>query len=490
MNHRFRIAVVILLGNAGVLLCQDNPHGNISVPCNTCHSTESWKVELASTRFDHAKTRFALSGQHLTVPCRQCHATLKFSEAPVRCASCHDDIHRGELGLACDRCHTPQSWLIADMPRRHAQTRFPLTGMHLNASCEQCHVQQQKHQYVGLSIECYSCHKKDYQATVAPAHVASGISTECASCHSVQATTWGGSFDHAQTGFILAGAHAQASCGDCHTANRFRETPRECYSCHQSNYAATRNPPHVAAGFGTTCGQCHSASTSTWGGSFNHAQTGFALNGVHGATTCVSCHAGGRFKGTPTDCYGCHQGDFTATTNPAHVAAGFPTACVNCHSASAASWSSTFAHAQTGFALTGAHATATCASCHAGNRFKGTPTDCYACHQQDYTGATNPVHSPGSFPTACVTCHSTSAWRPSTFNHSTYFPISAGSRHAPGRWNACSDCHTSPTNFAVFSCLNCHEHNQTSMDSKHSGRNGYKYESQACYNCHPRGNGG
>ncbi len=282
------------------------------------------------------------------------------------------------------------------MPRRHAQTRFPLTGGHLNASCEQCHIQEQKHQYVGLSIECYSCHAKDYQAAVAPPHAASGISTECASCHSVQATTWGGSFNHAQTGFILAGAHA--------------------------------------------------------------------------AATCASCHAGNRFKGTPTDCNSCHQNDYTATKNPAHAAAGFPTTCIDCHSANAASWSSSFAHAQTGFALAGAHTTATCASCHVGNRFKGTPTDCYACHQPDYTGALNPVHSSGSFPTTCVTCHSTSAWRPSTFNHSGFFPISAGSSHAPGRWNACSDCHTSATNFAVFSCLTCHEHNQASMDSKHSGK--------------------
>ena len=617
---------------------QDNPHGELSVSCNACHTTDSWRVDLSAITFDHGHTSFPLAGQHQSVPCRQCHASLTFSAAPGRCASCHEDIHRGELGMSCDRCHTPQSWLVPDMPRRHAQTRFPLTGFHLTAQCEQCHVSEQKHQYVGVSAECYACHRKDYQATVAPAHASSGISTDCILCHSSRAISWGGSFDHASTGFPLAGAHATAACGACHTANRFVGTPRDCYSCHQSSYTATTNPPHAAAGFSTNCEQCHSATAASWTGSFNHTQTGFALTGIHATATCNACHAGGRFKGTPTDCYSCHQADFTATTNPAHVAGGFPTNCVQCHAATAVSWNASFDHTQTGFsltgihattacaschpanrfkgtptdcygchqadfvatnnpahvaagfpttcvtchlanasswnasfdhtqtgfsltgihattacaschpanrfkgtptdcygchqadfvatnnpahvaagfpttcvtchlanasswnasfdhsttgfALTGAHATGSCVSCHAGNRFAGTPTDCYSCHSADYTGATNPVHTPGAFPTTCVTCHTTTAWQPSTFNHTTYFPISAGSTHSPGRWSTCADCHTNPTNYAVFSCLNCHEHVQTTMDSRHARVSGYSYDSQACYRCHPRGSGG
>lgn len=564
MSRQFWIAVILFLGTFGMTYSQDNPHGEISVPCHTCHTTESWKLDLSSLQFDHAKTPFPLVGQHLTLPCRQCHASLKFSEAPGRCASCHEDIHRGELGLACDRCHTPQSWLIADMPRRHAQTRFPLTGMHRNAACEQCHLFQQKHQYVGLSVECYSCHKKDYQATVAPAHVTSGINTDCVMCHSTQAISWGGSFKHAETGFPLAGAHAATACGFCHQGGRFRGTSRDCYgchqpdyaaatnpahvpagfgtncvqchsasatawgasfnhstigfplagghlaascischaggvfkgtptacySCHQNDYAAATNPAHVPAGFGTNCVQCHSASATTWGGSFNHALTGFPLTGGHVAASCISCHTAGRFKGTPTDCYSCHQPDYAATTNPAHGPAGFGTNCVQCHSASATSWGGTFNHAQTAFPLTGAHTTTTCISCHAGGVFKGTSTNCYSCHQQDYAGATNPVHSGGSFPTTCATCHTPSAWIPSTFNHTPYFPISAGARHSPGRWTACSDCHTNPVDYKVYMCLNCHEHAKTTMDSKHAGRANYQYLSSACYSCHPRGTAG
>ncbi|HKJ01704.1 MAG TPA: hypothetical protein VJ997_04595, partial [Longimicrobiales bacterium] len=66
-----------------------------------------------------------------------------------------------------------------------------------------------------------------------------------------------------------------------------------------------------------------------------------------------------------------------------------------------------------------------------------------------------------------------------------YFPIYSGKHR--GEWNSCGDCHTTPTDLSVFSCLTCHEHNQKDMDDKHKGRSGYVYESGACLSCHPRG---
>jgi hypothetical protein len=483
---RWLLFALAFLGLSSEVVSQESPHGPLALPCITCHSTESWAVDLVKARFDHAQTGFPLTGQHMAVSCRQCHVSLKFSTTPQRCSSCHEDIHRGELGLACDRCHSPQSWLVNDMPRRHAQTLFPLTGRHLAVSCEECHVQQQKHQYTGLSIACYSCHKKDYVATVTPPHAATGIGTECANCHSPQAISWGGNFNHEQTGFFLLGAHVQLGCNACHTANRFGGTPRDCYGCHQKDYAETANPAHAAAGFGTNCVQCHAANSMTWGTSFNHSQTGFPLTGAHTSVACITCHPGGRFAGTPTDCYSCHQSDYAGTANPSHAAAGFGTNCVQCHAANSMTWATSFNHSQTGFPLTGAHSSVACITCHPGGRFAGTPTDCYSCHQQDYASASNPLHTPASFPTTCVTCHTTTAWSPSTFNHTYYFPISSTSTHRPGRWNACSDCHTNPTNYMVFTCLTCHAQNR--MDSEHSGRPGYQYVSSACYSCHPRGN--
>jgi hypothetical protein len=44
-----------------------------------------------------------------------------------------------------------------------------------------------------------------------------------------------------------------------------------------------------------------------------------------------------------------------------------------------------------------------------------------------------------------------------------------------------------PNSFGVFSCLTCHEHNQSEMDDEHDDVPGYVYESTACYGCHPTG---
>jgi hypothetical protein len=69
-------------------------------------------------------------------------------------------------------------------------------------------------------------------------------------------------------------------------------------------------------------------------------------------------------------------------------------------------------------------------------------------------------------------------------NHDAqFFPIYSG-RHQ-NRWTRCSDCHSQPSNFTVFSCLGCH--GQTETASHHGGVSGYLYDSNACLSCHPRG---
>jgi len=393
------------------LTAQDSPHGKLSLPCENCHNAESWKVDRGTMAFDHGKTRFPLAGQHQALACRSCHQSLKFRDAAEQCGSCHGDVHRGELGALCERCHTPQSWLVEDMPQRHSQTRFALLGAHRTAACRECHVTQEANQFRGTPTDCYSCHRQQYEATLAPAHIPSGIGSDCASCHNIDALRWGGTFNHAVTGFPLTGAHMAVACNECHRSNRFRGTPRECIQCHQSDYNATTDPAHAAAGFSTACVPCH--TTTAW-----------------------------------------------------HPAA--------------------FDHNASAFPLTGAHANVACTHCHASG-YKGTPTDCFACHQQDYTASTNPAHATQGFSTLCQQCHSTSAWRPSTFQHDSFFPISAGSKHPPGRWNACTDCHQVAGNFQAFTCISCHEHAQATMDTKHSGVRNYQYSSPACYQCHPRG---
>jgi hypothetical protein len=117
----------------------------------------------------------------------------------------------------------------------------------------------------------------------------------------------------------------------------------------------------------------------------------------------------------------------------------------------------------------------------------GKPTTCSSCHIAKYTATTNPIHSAAGFPTTCEQCHTTTTWLGATFNHdASFFPIYSGKHN--GRWSVCADCHTSPSNYAVFSCFQCHL--KPAMDSHHQGRAGYKYDSPTCYACHPKGSAG
>ena len=387
-----------------------NPHGQLNISCENCHTLDSWKPIRRIPEFDHNKTGLPLRGLHAGVACRLCHLDLVFKNVGTTCADCHADIHRRQFGAKCEECHTVKGWDVARQSVREHQNRFPLIGAHAAVDCHTCHKGAAVGQFTGLNVECVSCHLTDYQ----------------------------------QTKVI----------------------------------------DHPSAGFPTTCEICH--AMDSWSGArFDHARyTGFALTGAHVTLACTACHVGGRYAGTPIDCYSCHQQDYAGTTNPNHVAAGFPTTCSTCHNTS--SWSgASFDHTRfTGFALTGAHATLACTACHVGGRYAGTPTDCYSCHQQAYANTTNPNHTAAGFPTTCATCHTTSTWTGASFNH-TWFP-----RNHHGA-DTCGDCHTNPSNYAAFTCFNCHPHDdKTSTDSKHQGVAGYVYNSINCYSCHPTGRAG
>jgi hypothetical protein len=281
--------------------------------------------------------------------------------------------------------------------------------------------------------------------------------------------------------FPLVGQHTQQACTACHKNNVFAGTPRDCVGCHRDAYNRTTSPPHAAAGFGTTCETCHKASDPGFrGATFNHA-TVFPLVGQHAQQACAACHKNNVYRGTARDCVGCHRSAYDRTTSPPHASAGFGTSCETCHKATDSSFrGATFNHA-TVFALVGQHATQACAACHKNNVYRGTARDCVGCHRTNYDRTTSPAHAAAGFGLTCETCHraTDSTWRQGTFNHR--FPIT-------GRHNApCSTCHQAGQAYQNFTCLTCHEHDQASMDRQHRGRNGYRYESRACYSCHPNG---
>jgi hypothetical protein len=89
---------------------------------------------------------------------------------------------------------------------------------------------------------------------------------------------------------------------------RYTGTPRDCYSCHQANYAATTNPNHQAAGFPTQCQSCH--TTTAWRpASFDHDGRYFPIySGKHRGewSSCSECHvSSGNYKAF--ECIFCHE---------------------------------------------------------------------------------------------------------------------------------------------------------------------------------------
>jgi hypothetical protein len=247
------------------------------------------------------------------------------------------------------------------------------------------------------------------------------------------------------------------------------------------------NPNHVTSQFPTTCDDCHS-ETAWIPATFDH-NTVYPLTGGHAiiANDCNICHQG-NYNNTPNTCDGCHMPDYNQTTNPNHPSIGLPVDCNMCHTTDPNWMPATFPIHNQFYPLNGAHAAIAnnCVDCHNGN-YNNTPNTCYGCHQSDYNNATNPNHQTAGFPTDCEQCHNENAWSPSTFDHDgMYFPIYSG-KHKD-EWNQCNECHTTPGNFAVFSCIDCHEHDDpVESADDHQGVSGYVYQSSACYACHPNG---
>jgi len=449
--------------------------GNFSRNCQVCHNSSNWRP----ASFDHNLSRFPLTGAHAAVACDQCHLNNKFTGTSTDCFSCHQNGFQqvanpnhvaANFSHTCTICHTTSGWKPAVFD--HNKTRFVLQGAHVTVACNQCHV---NNRFAGTPSDCFSCHQTDYQKTTNPNHVAGNFSRNCQVCHN--SSNWRpASFDHNLSRFPLTGAHAAVACNQCHVNNIFTGTPTACYSCHQTDFQAARNPNHVAAKFSQTCTDCH--ITAAWKpATFDHTKTRFPLLGAHATTACNQCHVNNIFAGTPTNCYSCHQADYQNTKNPNHVASNFSQTCQTCHNNNA--WRpASYDHNLSRFPLTGAHLAVACNQCHVNNIFMGTPTACYSCHQTDFQAARNPNHVAAKFSQTCTDCHTTSAWKPSTFNHNTTaFPLLGA--HVTV---ACIQCHVNNIYKGTPTlCYSCHQSDyQNTVNPNHVAA---KF-SQTCTDCH------
>lgn len=201
----------------------DDPHEmRFGTDCGACHLTDGWE----DATFDHNLSVFRLEGEHAEASCEDCHQNGVYMGTPTDCFSCHqqDDEHEGRFGTDCGGCHTPFDW--EDATFDHDRSSFPLTGAHINVTCEACHTTRQ---FAGLSSQCVSCHTDpDFHLGV--------FSTSCVDCHST--TAWSPArfnLSHPEPRVDEEGTgvnHGGTTCRTCHPSTVRSYT---CLTCHSDN---------------------------------------------------------------------------------------------------------------------------------------------------------------------------------------------------------------------------------------------------------------
>jgi hypothetical protein len=111
--------------------------------------------------FDHARTRFPLTGAHERTDCERCHAGGVFAGTPAQCGACHlrgaalaetsKPLNHVPTTNACDDCHTTSTW---------SDVRF---------------------QHIGLTTPCASCHNNVFARGQGPDHIPAPAT--CDLCH-------------------------------------------------------------------------------------------------------------------------------------------------------------------------------------------------------------------------------------------------------------------------------------------------------------------
>jgi hypothetical protein len=377
----------------------------------------------------------------------------------------------GNLNIPCQNCHTSVGWKpIRAVPEfDHDKTSYPLRGLHQGVSCTQCHA---KPVFSNTGTHCADCHADIHRRQ---------MGANCEQCHTVKG--WNIVLQRVRehdNRFPLVGGHAGLDCADCHKSEavgQFQGLSIQCYSCHQNTFQQATEPNHVAGGFPTECEQCH--NINSWlGAKFDHLKyTGFALTGMHATLDCTACHIGGKYKGTPATCVGCHLADFQKASNPNHIALGIAQTCQECHTTSA--WQpASFNHNAVGFPLTGGHANLQCDQCHNNGNFNLTSTACVSCHLKDYQGTTNPNHATAGIPQTCEVCHTTTAWMPATFDHSkTGFPLTGA--HVSVQ---CSQCHLNGNyNMTNTACVSCHLKDYQGTTNPNHAAAGIPQQCEVCH---------
>lgn len=355
--------------------CHTDVHnGRFGTNCKECHVEESFRTFRGMTGFNHNRTKFPLAGAHRNVACADCHDTRVTADRMFKdftgrdvqnCVSCHEDVHAQKFGTDCRACHTEQSFqsILNLSAFDHTLTGYPLEGMHAQVDCRSCH--EAKMTAPLSHTHCMDCHTDYHEGVFVTAYA----TPDCASCHTPEGFS-GSTFSierHNESRFALTGAHLATPCLDCHLSDDkwyFRNIGMQCIDCHEDIHRGTIAEQYNPA---QTCTTCH--LTDAWSMvSFDHAPTGFAIEGAHLRQACTACHVPDApessasrsivFTGLTGACNTCH----TNVHREQFVVDGV-TDCRRCHDEQA--WiPSGFDHSTARFALEGAHLLVACDRCH------------------------------------------------------------------------------------------------------------------------------
>ncbi|MBE0571208.1 MAG: hypothetical protein IH618_06655 [Ignavibacteriaceae bacterium] len=446
--------------------------------CLTCHPTGE-----KGNAFNHANSIFPLTGAHVTTNCQDCHNS-GYQGTPTECVACHQ-IHfnnstnpnHTQLGLStdCISCHTTNpDWQPALFPVHNQY--YELLGKHLeNANdCNSCH----NGNYTSTPNLCYDCHTDAYNNSQNPNHIAAAFPTTCEDCHTTNGWT-PATFDHDGLYFpIYTGEHAGEwnQCLDCHQVpNNY--SVFTCISCHEHNQLEMDDKHQSVQGYiyeSNACLSCHPDGSK--GNAFNHGNSIFPLTGAHTTLDCQQCHQSG-YSGTPTECIACHQTNYNNSTNPNHTQLGLSTECTTCHTTEPGWKPALFPIHNQYFELLGRHLEIAndCVSCHNGN-YTTTSNLCFDCHTDPYNNAQNPNHIAAGIPHECEQCHNSTAWIPSTFNHTL-----AGFELLGAHLNIqCSNCHQGVITGLNSDCISCHQ-DDYNIAPEHVAQ-GYPTNCEMCHN--------
>ncbi len=283
----------------------DEHRGQVDRDCTRCHDTAAWKPVPG---FDHARTKYPLTGAHARVACAKCHpvetdpdrshADRRFMRfrplAHDNCTPCHQDPHAGRLGSDCARCHVTRAWNRLRRGRfDHSKTRFPLRGRHAKVACEKCH--RSGSLTARMRFErCTDCHD-DAHAGQFARRADGGACEPCHTENGFRPSTFTLA-DHARTKYPLEGAHLAVPCERCHQpfrprrgaprTMRFRFADTACASCHDDPHAGQ----FLASKPKKTCERCH--RVEVWEAlAFDHDRDSrYPLEGEHRSVACDKCH--------------------------------------------------------------------------------------------------------------------------------------------------------------------------------------------------------